>query len=179
VRSPRRQVAGSNPAGPICKVDGVFCTVKIRKTSRALLAAPLIFLYATSFATDGHQKSYGIKLNPAALRYATELVNNGRVVLDQKGAWAKDRPSTELENDFVRQHGFDEYAKWHLGIDERYPENSKRRYKFPYGDFKNVHRCGVLAVQSRAGEYRYSEIQNAAAQLRAMIEATSERRGRH
>jgi hypothetical protein len=153
--------------------------VKTRKTSRALLAATLIFLYATSFATDGHQKADGIKLNPAALRYATELVNNGRVVLDQKGAWAKDRPSTELENDFVRQHGFDEYAKWHLGIDERYPENTKRRYKFPYGDFKNVHRCGVLAVQSRAGEYGYSEIQNAAAQLRAMIEATSERGGRH
>jgi hypothetical protein len=67
--------------------------------------------------------------------------------------------------------GFSEYAKWHLGIDDRYPENTKRRYKFPYGDFKNVHRCGVLAVQTRAREYRYSEIEAAAAQLRAMIEA--------
>jgi hypothetical protein len=30
----------------------------------------------------------------------------------------------------------------------------------------------VLAIQSRADEYRYSEIENAATQLRAMIEAT-------
>jgi hypothetical protein len=113
-----------------------------------------------------------VKLNTTALVYAKELISKGQVVLDRKGAWAKDRPSTELENEFIRQHGFGEYAKWHLGIDDRYAENTKRRYKFPYGDFKNVHRCGVLAVQSRAGEYRYSEIENAAAQLREMVEAT-------
>jgi hypothetical protein len=68
-------------------------------------------------------------------------------------------PSTELENDFLRVHGFSEYAKWYLGIDDCYPENTKRRYKFSYGDFKNVHRCGAFSVQSRAGEYRYSEIE--------------------
>jgi hypothetical protein len=94
-------------------------------------------------------------------------------VLDPKGAWGKDRPSTEFENEFIQQHGFGEYAKWYLGIDERFPENTKRRYKFPYGDFKNVHRCAVLAIQSRAGEYRYSGIENAAAQLRGLLEAIS------
>ena len=120
-------------------------------------------------ATDGHQKFEGIKLNPAALRYATELINNGRVVRDRKGAWAKDRPSTKLENDFIRQHGFGEYAKWHLGIDERYAENTKRRYKFPYGDFKNVHRCGVLAVKARGRQYGHADIENAAAELERAI----------
>jgi hypothetical protein len=112
-----------------------------------------------------------VRLNPIALAYAKQLITAGRVVIDRKGAWAKDRPSIELENEFIRVHGFSEYAKWHLGIDDRYPESTKRRYKFPYGDFKNVHRCGVLALQARAAEYRYSEIENAAAQLRAMIEA--------
>ena len=113
-----------------------------------------------------------VKLNPTALTYAKELISGGHVVVDRKSAWAKDKPSTELENEFIRQRGFGEYAKWHLGIDGRYPDNTKRRYKFPYGDFKNVHRCGVLAVQSRAAEYRYSEIENAAAQLRGKLEAT-------
>jgi hypothetical protein len=113
-----------------------------------------------------------VKLNPTALTYAKELISGGHVVVDRKSAWAKDKPSTELENEFIRQRGFGEYAKWHLGIDGRYPDNTKRRYKFPYGDFKNVHRCGVLAVQSRAAEYRYSEIENAAAQLREKLEAT-------
>jgi hypothetical protein len=106
------------------------------------------------------------------LAHAKQLINTGRVVSDRKGAWAKDRPSALLENEFIQRHGFSEYAKWHLGIDRRYAETSKRRYKFPYGDFKNVHRCGVLAVQRRAGEYNYSEIENAATQLREMIKAT-------
>ena len=118
------------------------------------------------------QPRSNLKLNEDAFAFAVQLVQQGQFIADGKGAWGEHRPSTELENEFIRQHGFGEYAKWHLGIDRRYAENTKRRYKFPYGDFKNVHRCGVLAVQRRAGEYGYSEIQNAAAQLRAMIEAT-------
>jgi hypothetical protein len=138
-----------------------------------LLAAALISLHATASATDSdHKKFRGVKLNTMALTYAKELISQGHVVVDRKRDWTKDRPLAELENDFIRHHGFGEYAKWHLGIDERYVEDTKRRYKFPYGDFKNVHRCGVLAVQNRAAEYRYSEIENAAAQLRAMVEAT-------
>jgi hypothetical protein len=113
-----------------------------------------------------------LKLNEEAFAFGVRLIKQGHFIADRKGSWSQHRPSTELENDFIRQHGFGEYAKWHLAIDERYAENTKRRYKFPYGDFKNVHRCGVLAVQSRAGEYKYSEIENAAAELRALIEAT-------
>ena len=113
-----------------------------------------------------------LNLNEDAFAFAVQLVQQGHFIADGKGAWSEHRPSTEEENEFIRVHGFSEYAKWHLGIDDRYPENTKRRYKFPFGDFKNVHRCGVLAVQSRAAEYRYSEIENAAAQLREKLEAT-------
>jgi hypothetical protein len=151
--------------------------LKTRKTSTAFLAAALIFQCAKSLPADSDDNRFArVKLNSIALAYAKELISGGHVTVDRKGAWAKDRPSTELDNEFIRVHGFSEYAKWHLGIDDRYPENTKRRYKFPYGDFKNVHRCGVLALQARAAEYRYSEIENAAAQLRAMIEATRNRR---
>jgi hypothetical protein len=147
--------------------------LKIRETSTAFLGAVLIFLCATSpVLGNNRENAEQIKLNTAALIYAKELISEGRVVIDRKGTWAKDQPSRELENEFIRQNGFREYAKWHLGIDERYGENTKRRYKFPYGDLKNVHRCGVLAVQSRAGQYRYADIENAAAQLKALIEAT-------
>ncbi|PYK13503.1 MAG: hypothetical protein DME65_01785 [Verrucomicrobia bacterium] len=107
--------------------------------------------------------------------YAKELIGEGHVEVDRKGAWAKDRPSTKLENEFIRQHGFGEDARWHPGVDDRYPENTKRRYKFPYGDFKNVHRCGLLAVQARARQYNHSEIENAAAQL---LEMVASRQGR-
>jgi hypothetical protein len=123
-------------------------------------------LLCTVSSVRGEPESISfVKLNPTALTYAKELINQGRVVLDRKGAWAKDRPSTDEENEFIRVHGFSEYAKWHLGIDERYPENTKRRYKFPYGDFKNLHRCALLAVKARARQYGHVEIENAADQL--------------
>jgi hypothetical protein len=146
--------------------------VRSRGIPAWFIAAEFLLLGAVSLVRGEPENISSVKLNPTALAHGKQLITGGHVVIDRKGAWAKDRPSTELENEFIRQHGFGEYAKWHLGIDKRYAENTKRRYKFPYGDFKNVHRCGLLAVQRRAGEYGYSEIQNAAAQLRAMIEAT-------
>jgi hypothetical protein len=115
------------------------------------------------------QSRGSIKLNEDAFAFTARLINQGHVIADGKGAWSKHRPSADRENEFIRLHGFGEYAKWHLGIDERFGANTKRRYKFPYGDFKNVHRCGVLAVKARAGQYGYTEIENAAAELIGMI----------
>jgi hypothetical protein len=115
------------------------------------------------------QTRKSVHLNEGAFAFAVRLINDGHVIADGKGAWSKHRPSADQENEFIRLHGFGEYAKWHLGIDERYPENTKRRYKFPYGDFKSVHRCGLLAVKARAHQYGYIEIENAAADLERAI----------
>ena len=115
------------------------------------------------------QSRGSIKLNEDAFAFAAQLINKGHVIADGKGAWSAHRPWANEENEFVRLHGFGEYAKWHLGVDERYPENTKRRYKFPYGDFKNVHRCGLLAVKVRARQYKYPDIEDAAARLIEMI----------
>ena len=101
--------------------------------------------------------------------FATRLINEEHVIADGKGAWTTHRPSADEENEFVRLHGFGEYAKWHLGVDTRFAKNTKRRYKFPYGDFRNVHRCGLLAARSRAAQYKYSDIDDGAARLIEMI----------
>jgi hypothetical protein len=37
-------------------------------------------------------------------------------------------------------------------------------------DFKSVHRCGVLTAESRAGQYKYPDIERAAAHLHGMID---------
>jgi hypothetical protein len=123
-------------------------------------------------------KIHAIRLNQIALSYAKELIEQGHLEADGKDAWRRHRPSAAEENEFIRLHGFSEYAKWHLGIDDAHAEDTKARYKFPCGDFKNVHRCGVLAARSRAGQYKDYEIENAAAQLKAMIDPTKERLGR-
>ncbi|HXO49700.1 MAG TPA: hypothetical protein VN888_01455, partial [Mycobacterium sp.] len=64
-----------------------------------------------------------------------------------------------------------EYARWHLGIDDEVDENQKGSYKFPYGDFQDVHRCGLLAAESRAGQRKYYDIELAVAHLDGMLEA--------
>jgi len=43
--------------------------------------------------------------------------------------------------------------------------------RFPYGDFKRVHRCAILAAESRAGQYKHFDIENAVAHLHGMMEA--------
>jgi len=129
-----------------------------------LLAGILILCPAFSFA-----QSRTIRLNETAFAYAEELIAQGRVVIDKKNAWRHHHPMAEDENEFIRAHGFAQYSKWHLGIDETHAEGTKARYKFPFGDFKNVHRCGLLAVKSRAHQFGYADIEKAATQLIKII----------
>jgi hypothetical protein len=141
---------------------------KTRSLVVVALALALELLLSPS-TSQGQDKPGKVRLNVSAFDYAKHLIASGYVVNDTKGRWRADQPATKEENNFIRLHGFDEYAKWYLGIDEKHGEHAKSRYKFPYGDFKNVHRCGVLAVKSRARQYQYSEIEAAADKLLAEI----------
>jgi hypothetical protein len=146
----------------------------IKVTTTGIAIAALSCYTAVSVSAEDPAQARSLKLNRTAFQYAQELISAGHFIADGKGAWSEHRPSADQENEFVHLRGFAEYAKWHLGIDERYPENTKRRYKFPYGDFKNVHRCGLLAARNRAAEYRYHDIEDAAARLTEMISSKKE-----
>jgi len=144
--------------------------LKNRGIATVFFAAAFAFFCAISPASGADQASTNaVELNNGAFEYAKELIKQGHIVPDGKGAWREHHPSAVAENEFIRLRGFGEYAKWHLGIDVRYSENTKRRYKFPYGDFKNVHRCGLLAAKTRAHQYGHTEIENAASKLIKMI----------
>jgi hypothetical protein len=111
-----------------------------------------------------------VTLNRRAYEHAKELINEGKSVLDERDAWSEHRPSAQEENEFIRLHGFAEYGKWHLGINDERLEDTKGHYEFPYGDFDNVHRCGVLAAESRAGQYQHYDIESATAHLHGMLD---------
>jgi hypothetical protein len=111
-----------------------------------------------------------VKLNKRAFDHAKELINAGQVVFDERDAWSEHQPTAQEEDEFIRVHGFEEYAKWYLGINEEANEQTKKRYEFPYGDFKKVHRCGVLSAESRAGQYKHFDVERAAAHLHGMID---------
>jgi hypothetical protein len=111
------------------------------------------------------------KLNQSAYEHARQLIEQGRVVQDERDAWSEHQPSAQDENHFLEDQGFGAYAKWYLGIDEGEPEDTKARYTFPHGDFARVHRGGVLAAEVRAGQYKHTDIERAAAHLHGMLDA--------
>ena len=111
-----------------------------------------------------------VTLNGRAYTFARDLIEDGRIVLDERDAWSEHRPPTKQENDYIAQRGFADYGRWYLGIDDRYGAETKSHYKFPYGDFELLHLCGVLAVESRAGQRKYTDIELAAAHLHGRLE---------
>jgi hypothetical protein len=143
--------------------------------SHALLffmAGVLISLCPVSPEFGGNRETkHVVRLNNQAVEHLKQLIAEGHFVADNRGSWSQHQPSAKQQNELVRTHGFDEYARWHLGIDEGHAPNSKARYKFPCGDFKNVHRCALLAAQYRAAQFHHRDIEAAAISLRKMIEA--------
>ena len=110
-------------------------------------------------------------LNKRAFEHAKRLAGRGRYVFDEKDRWREHQPSAQEENEYIQENGFEEFGKWYLGVDADENEDTKGRYKFPYSDFAKVHRCGVLAAENRAGQYKYNDIEHAAAHLHGMIDA--------
>lgn len=90
-----------------------------------------------------------VKLSQRAFDHARKMIKDGHVVIDERDAWSEHQPATQQENEFIEKHGYGEYGKWHLGIGDEKRENTKGRYKVPYGDFENVHRCGSNASSCR------------------------------
>ncbi len=111
-----------------------------------------------------------VKLNQTGLRHARSLVRDGKVVRDERDAWSEDAPSAEDENDFIDKHGWGEYSKWHLGVDDDMDRDTKGHYSFPYGDFAEVHRCGVISAESRAGQFDHDDIRDEAKKLLELID---------
>jgi hypothetical protein len=105
--------------------------------------------------------SYSV--NPLAVARAQQLIDSRQYVLDSD--WGKVQPGASEENAFLESHSWEEYALWHLGLTDGASDHTKARYAFVYGDFRRVHRMGIIACQYRAAEWRHKEIELAAHEL--------------
>lgn len=110
-----------------------------------------------------------IELNPAAVKFAQRLLEEGKFKNDE-GQWGEHNPNASVENKFLDKHEIAEYGQWHLGLDMSKGEDTKGRYHFPYGDFKTVHRDGLIAAKQRAAQQGYTEIEKAADELLQELE---------
>jgi hypothetical protein len=102
-------------------------------------------------------------LNEQAVAHARRLISAHQYVLES--TWGDVQPSPEDENAFLDAHSWDEYGEWHLGLTDDANDGTKARYGFVYGDFRRVHRMGLIACQYRAAEWHHKEIELAAHDL--------------
>jgi hypothetical protein len=86
--------------------------------------------------------------------------------------WNEVQPKAFAENAFLKSHSRNEYSVWHLGLTDGAPEETKARYAFVYGDFRRVHRMGLIACHYRAAEWRHKEIELAAHELLQYLDNT-------
>ena len=110
-------------------------------------------------------------LNQRAVAHAEQLIGARQYVLDSD--WGEVQPRAEDENWFLESHSWDEYAAWHLGLTDGVSEETKGRYAFVYGDFRRVHRTGLIACHYRAAEWRHKEIELAAHDLLQRLDKRS------
>jgi len=110
-------------------------------------------------------------VNKRAVARARMHIDAHQYVLDS--AWGDVQPSADDENDFLSSHSWDDYAEWFLGLTEDATDETKSRYAFVYGDFRRLHRTGLIACQYRAAEWRHKEIELAAHDLLQHLDATS------
>jgi hypothetical protein len=111
-----------------------------------------------------------IQLNQSALDRARLLIATGHAVNDKHGQWCDHQPTRAAKSRFIRDHGFGEYAAWHLMIDSSHRADTRARYKFPFGDFTDVHRCALIAVIARARQYQFAEIETAGRELLDLLD---------
>jgi hypothetical protein len=113
--------------------------------------------------------SYSV--NPAGVARARELIDARQYVLDSE--WGDVQPRAADENAYLEKHGWEDYAGWHLGLTEGANDHTKARYAFVYGDFRRLHRMGLIACMYRAAEWRHKEVELAAHELLQRLDRTS------
>lgn len=107
-------------------------------------------------------------VNEAAVEQARRLIEARRYVL--RSDWGEVQPRAEDENRYLERHTWEEYAAWHLGLTEGAKDGTKARYAFVLGDFRRIHRSGIIACHYRAAEWRHKAIELAAHDLLQVLD---------
>ena len=102
-------------------------------------------------------------VNKRALAKARELIDNRQYRV--RSRWADVQPRAAEQNAFLKAHGWEEYASWHLALTDGASDETKARYAFVFGDFRRLHRMGLIACYYRAAEWEHAEVMVAAHNL--------------
>ena len=110
------------------------------------------------------------EVNDSAVAKARSLIASRQYVVDRD--WGDAQPNADAGNAFLERHSWEEYAAWHLGLTVGAKDGTKARYAFVYGDFRRVHRMGIIACHYRAAEWGHKEVELAAHDLLQLLDGT-------
>ncbi len=110
-------------------------------------------------------------VNRRGVAQARKLIKAKQYVLDSN--WGDVQPKADDENTFLENHSWQEYGGWFLGLTEDAADETKARYAFVCGDFRRLHRSGLIACVYRAAEWRHKEVERAAYRLLQELDAAT------
>ena len=102
-------------------------------------------------------------VNEPGLAKARDLIDARQYRV--RSRWGDVQPGAAEQNAFLKGHSWEEYAAWHLALTEGAADETKGRYAFVFGDFRRLHRTGLIACHYRAAEWDHKEIELAAHDL--------------
>jgi hypothetical protein len=102
-------------------------------------------------------------VNRRGVAQVRRLIRAKQYVLNSE--WGSVQPKAATENAYLKEHEWQDYGGWFLGLTEGATEETKARYAFVYGDFRRLHRSGLIACLYRAAEWRHTEVLRAAYKL--------------
>jgi hypothetical protein len=110
-------------------------------------------------------------VNRRGVAQARKLIKAKQYVLDSN--WGDAQPKAASENAFLKEHSWQDYAGWFLGLTAGAPDETKARYAFVYGDLRRLHRSALIACLYRAAEWRHKEVERAAYRLLQELDAAT------
>ena len=110
-------------------------------------------------------------VNEDAVEHARRLIDRRQYVL--RSDWGEAQPRADDENAYLKRHSWGDYAAWHLGLTEDAKDETKARYAFVFGDFRRLHRSGLIACHFRAAEWRHKDVELAAHELLQYLDEKS------
>ena len=110
-------------------------------------------------------------VNDRAVARARGLIEARQYVL--RSEWGEVQPRADDENAYLESHSWEKYAEWHLALTDGAADETKARYAFVYGDFRRLHRSGLIACHYRAAEWRHKAVELAAHELLQFLDESS------
>src|SRR5262245_50609815 len=111
-------------------------------------------------------KDHGVAkyiVNRRGVAKARALIDAGQYRV--RSRWNDVQPRAPEQNAYLEAHGWQDYASWHLALTNGAPDETKGRYAFVFGDFRRLHRMGLIACYYRAAEWEHTAVMLAAHKL--------------